>query len=286
MDETRVLEQLAVVAPDIGRQQELRDKLQALFSSVGEKKPYVSGRELHDFLEVNTEYRHWMSRMINQLDLTEGKDLNPVKNDRVAQEGDRQVNRTVNDHLLTIEACKEIAQIQRSDLGKLVRRYLIWAEEQFRYQNLPSYQIEDPIERARRWANEQERLLNQIAEHEETIHNLAPYAEHGIRCMSSPNSITVGELANRLNQNGYRTGQNRLFQDLVSRGYLYRRGKEYRAYQRYLATDTNEGLFDYTYVTFPVGDDPNGGSYIQVKVTSHGQKYFERLYTPSDDTEE
>lgn len=125
-----------------------------------------------------------------------------------------------------------------------------------------------------------------VAEHEETINNLAPYAEHGIRCMSSPNSITVGELANRLNQNGYRTGQNRLFQDLVSRWYLYRRGKEYRAYQRYLATDTNEGLFDYTYVTFPVGDDPNGGSYIQVKVTSHGQKYFERLYTPSDDTEE
>lgn len=274
MDETRVLEQLAVVAPDIGRQQELREKLQALFSSVGEKKPYVSGRDLHDFLEVNTKYQDWMPRMIDQLDLTEGKDLNFLKIEKVQKEGNREVKRQIDNHLLTIEACKEIAQIQRSDLGKLVRRYLIWAEEQFRYQNLPSYQIEDPVERARRWANEQERLLNQIAEHEATIEAMTPAANLGNAVSSTPACISVKELAHLITQNGTKIGQNRLFDWLVENGYIYRTGRKYRVYQEYL----ERGLFQVQEQIYNLPGTEIEQINLRIMITGKGQDYFLDLF--------
>ena len=37
-------------------------------------KPAVSARELHEFLEVGTEYRHWFSRMC-EYGFTEGQDF-------------------------------------------------------------------------------------------------------------------------------------------------------------------------------------------------------------------
>ena len=42
----------------------------------------VSGRELHEFLEVGTDYRHWIDRML-EYGFTQGADFNMVKNDRV-----------------------------------------------------------------------------------------------------------------------------------------------------------------------------------------------------------
>lgn len=46
------------------------------------ERPTVSGRELHKFLEVGADYRHWFPRMV-EYGFEEGKDFNPVKIDRV-----------------------------------------------------------------------------------------------------------------------------------------------------------------------------------------------------------
>lgn len=273
MDETRVLEQLTVVAPDVGRQQELREKLQALFSSVGEKRPYVSGRELHDFLEVNTQYRDWSRRMINMADLTENTDF--VTSLKFARRADgTEMPNPETDHLFTLNACKEIATIQRSDLGKLVRRYLIWAEEQFRYQNLPSYQIEDPVERARRWANEQERLLNQVAEREATIEAMTPAANLGNAVSSTPACITVKELAHLITQNGTKIGQNRLFDWLVENDYIYETGRNYKVYQKYL----ERGLFRVQEEIYNPAGTEIEKIHMKVMITGKGQDYFLDLF--------
>lgn len=55
------------------------------------ERPTVSGRELHEFLEVNTPYRIWFPRMV-EYGFTEGEDFNPYKNVRVQSEGNREVN--------------------------------------------------------------------------------------------------------------------------------------------------------------------------------------------------
>ena len=93
-------------------------------------RPTVLGRELHDMLGVETDYRHWFPRMC-EYGFEEGTDFNPVKNDRVRTEGNRQVTRTVTDHQLTSPMAKEICMLQRTERGKECRQYFIKIEEQW-----------------------------------------------------------------------------------------------------------------------------------------------------------
>ena len=77
----------------------------------------VSGRELHEKLEIKTEYRHWFPRMC-EYGFVEGVDFNPVIFDRLEMAGDREVKRTVTDHQMTIEMAKQICMIQRTNAGR------------------------------------------------------------------------------------------------------------------------------------------------------------------------
>ena len=96
----------------------------------------VSGRDLHKFLEVGTDYRHWIDRML-EYGFTQGADFNMVKNDRVRFEGNRQVTRQIDDAIMTLDMAKEIAMIQRSDKGKQAREYFIACEKQLKYVAAP-----------------------------------------------------------------------------------------------------------------------------------------------------
>ena len=91
-------------------------------------RPVVSARELHGFLEVETPYRIWFPRM-QEYGFTEGTDFNPYKNVRVQMEGNRTVNREIDDAALNIDMAKEICMIQRSEKGKIARQYFIQLEK-------------------------------------------------------------------------------------------------------------------------------------------------------------
>lgn len=91
-------------------------------------RPVVSARELHDFLEVETPYRIWFPRM-QEYGFIEGADFNPYKNVRVQMEGNRTVNREVDDAALSIDMAKEICMIQRNEKGKIARQYFIQIEK-------------------------------------------------------------------------------------------------------------------------------------------------------------
>ena len=49
------------------------------------ERPTVLARDLHDFLEVGTEFRHWFPRMC-EYGFTKGIDFNPVIFDQVQNE--------------------------------------------------------------------------------------------------------------------------------------------------------------------------------------------------------
>lgn len=87
----------------------------------------INGRELHEQLGIDTKYKDWFPRMC-EYGFTEGVDFNSLKNERVQIEGTRQVKREVTDHMLTLSMAKEICMIQRSDIGRQIRRYLIEVE--------------------------------------------------------------------------------------------------------------------------------------------------------------
>lgn len=87
----------------------------------------VSGRELHEFLEVGTEYSKWMTRM-SEYGFAENVDFQViVKSDENSTGG-----RPSTDHQLTIDMAKEISMIQRTDKGKQARQYFLEVERQLK----------------------------------------------------------------------------------------------------------------------------------------------------------
>jgi len=88
----------------------------------------VSGRELHEFLEIKTQYSTWFNNM-KKYDLVENRDYVAVIKKIITAQGNES---SYIDHALTIETAKELAMIQRNDKGKQARRYFIEVEKKFK----------------------------------------------------------------------------------------------------------------------------------------------------------
>ena len=93
-------------------------------------RPTVSGRELHEALEVKTAYKDWFPRMC-EYGFSKGVDFNPLIFEQVRTEGERQVAREITDHQITIPMAKELCMLQRTEKGKQMRQYFIAVEEQW-----------------------------------------------------------------------------------------------------------------------------------------------------------
>lgn len=91
----------------------------------------VSGRELHKGLEVGTKYKDWIKRML-EYGFEYGHDFLDEVVKVEAQKRERTYEQL--DHILTIDTAKEIAMIQRSEIGKQIRKYFIDIEKQYKQQ--------------------------------------------------------------------------------------------------------------------------------------------------------
>ncbi|WP_285122303.1 antA/AntB antirepressor family protein [Lactococcus petauri] len=97
----------------------------------------VSGRELHDFLEVKTPYHIWFERM-TEYGFTENVDFIGFE-----QKSSKLGGRPSQDHALKLEMAKEISMIQRTAKGKEARQYFIQVEKAFKQQpQIPTTQRE------------------------------------------------------------------------------------------------------------------------------------------------
>ena len=97
-------------------------------------RPTVLGRDLHEFLEVNTRYNDWFPRMC-EYGFTQGVDFFPFLENRsetcysdLSSEKQHGGQNKI-DHQLTFSMAKEICMIQRSEKGKIARQYFLSLEE-------------------------------------------------------------------------------------------------------------------------------------------------------------
>lgn len=181
------------------------------------ERPTVSGRELHEFLQVDSNYTTWFKRMV-EYGFTEGKDYVPILENR----SDGLAGKPRTDHQLTIPMAKELCMLQRNERGKLARRYFLAVEEQW---NSP----EAVMRRAVLLADKKVKLLqSEKRELAAQVEDLTPKATYADAVCSSGNSILIGELAKLISQNGVPIGPQRLFCWMRENGYLIRRhGDEY-----------------------------------------------------------
>lgn len=95
--------------------------------------PTVSGRELHKALEVKDRYTQWFTRMC-EYGFTENEDFWTF-HENVKRADGTIMPKPLIDHLLTIDTAKEICMIQRTEIGRTIRRYFIETEKKYRQQN-------------------------------------------------------------------------------------------------------------------------------------------------------
>ena len=90
----------------------------------------VSGRELHEFLEIGTKYKDWFRRMV-EYGFEEEIDFIRVAQKRATNNLKNPVT-TVIDHAISIDMAKEISMIQRTEKGKIARQYFINCEKKLK----------------------------------------------------------------------------------------------------------------------------------------------------------
>jgi anti-repressor protein len=163
--------------------------------------------------------------------------------------------------------------MQRDNPGTVDRliRYQLEAKnvlaKAFLERKIDSYMIEDPIQRAQRWIQEEtERQALQ-----QQIHQDRPKIIFADAVSASNTSILIGDLAKLLKQNGIDTGQKRLFKWLRDNNYLIkRRGSDYNSPTQY---SMNLGLFEIKETAITHSDGHVSISKTP-KVTGKDQQYF------------
>ena len=172
------------------------------------ERPTVSGRELHEFLEVGTKYTDWFSRMC-EYGFSECIDYALVAQKRETN-NPKNPYTEFTDHQLTIEMSKEIAMIQRNEKGKQARQYFIALEKQW---NTP----EAVMARALKMAETTIKTL------QTTVIEQRPKVIFADAVSASKTSILVGDMAKLLKQNGVNMGASRFFTWLRDNGFLIKR---------------------------------------------------------------
>lgn len=121
-------------------------------------------------------------------------------------------------------------------------------------------------------------LATQIKNLQEKIKKDAPMVMLGSAVESSDTSISVGDMAKILRQNGIKTGQNRLFEWLRTNGYLIKDGDS-----RNMPTQKSMELGIMEVQEKTIGDCSDGFSMIArtPKITGKGQSYFVNKFLAS-----
>lgn len=165
--------------------------------------PTVSGRELHELLDIKTPYDKWFPRMC-EYGFSESIDFSTFLSESTG-------GRPATDHQLTIEMAKEICMLQRNDKGKQVRQYFLNLEKAW---NTP----EMVMSRALKMAESQICKL-QAVNSELTVKNqiLQPKADYFDELCNRSLLTSFRETAKELN-----IKEKKFINFLIEKKYLYR----------------------------------------------------------------
>lgn len=232
------------------------------------EQPTVSARDLHEKLQIGTRFNDWFPRMC-EYGFSDGKDYYS-KMSKTSESG----GRPPLDYDLTIRCAKEICMIQRTEIGRTIRNYFLDLEDAW---NTP----EQVMARALKMADKTiDKLKTDNAALLEDVSRMKPKEVFADAVTTSKASILVGELAKILKQNGYETGEKRLFAQLREEKYLIsRKGTDYNMPTQ---KSMELGLFEIKETAITHSDGHTTVSKT-TKVTGKGQQYFINKFLAKDE---
>lgn len=95
----------------------------------GEKVVY--GLELYEVLKVKSNYREWIARRFDDIEAVENKEYQSV-------EISTPSGQIKKNHIIKLNTAKEMAMLERNEIGKEIRKYFICIEEKYKGEKLQS----------------------------------------------------------------------------------------------------------------------------------------------------
>lgn len=219
------------------------------------EQPTVSGRELHEFLEIGTKYADWFKRMV-EYGFEEGKDYVTCFSNLGSEMHGGQ---NKQDHELTIPMAKELCMLQRNEKGKQARQYFLKVEEAW---NSP----EMIMERALKLSNARVReLLGSVSELKVENQIMKPKADYFDELVERNLLTNFRDTAKQLG-----IKQRDFVNFLLEKKYLYRdKSGKLLPY-----ADKNNGLFELK----ECFNDATNWAGTQTLITPKGRETFRLLY--------
>lgn len=180
-------------------------------------EPVMSGRHLHEFLEIGTPYDKWFPRMM-EYGFEEGKDFSTFLSESTG-------GRPSTDHVLKLEMAKEIAMIQRSDKGKIARQYFLQIERDW---NSPEKVMARALKIANRTLEIKEKTIQM---QEQLIGELKPKADYLDTILSNKSLMKITSIAKDYGMSGQ--AMNELLHQLKIQ---YKSGNQWLLYSKYQAS--------------------------------------------------
>ncbi len=217
-------------------------------------RPTILGRDLHEFLEVDTPYRIWFPRMC-EYGFVENVDFIGFEQICTKPQG----GRPSQDHQLTIDMAKEICMLQRSEKGKIARQYFIQLEKAW---NTP----EMIMSRALKMAERQLKQL-QIVNAELTVDNqiMKPKADYFDELVDRETLTNFRETAKLFD-----VKEREFINFLIDKKYIYKDKKG----KLVPYANKNNGLF----ATKETYNEKTNWSGTQTLITPKGREAFRLLY--------
>ena len=153
----------------------------------------VSARELHEFLESKQDFTTWIKGRIDKYGFIENEDFVVIS---LAHQNGGAHNKV--DYILKISMAKELSMVENNDKGSMARKYFIECERKLKEVAIDSYMIEDKVERAKKWIEEEEarkKLQLEVKEKEEVIKEQAPKVEYYEKVLRSDSTFTTTQVA-------------------------------------------------------------------------------------------
>lgn len=88
----------------------------------------VDARELHRKLKVQTKFMNWFPRRVEEYKFDLGKDYF-TEIQTYSQNWEKVPHRPRTEYFLTLDMAKEIAMVERTEVGKMIRNYFIEMEK-------------------------------------------------------------------------------------------------------------------------------------------------------------
>lgn len=216
----------------------------------------VSGRDLHEFLEIGTPYKKWFDRMC-EYGFSENVDFITVGQKCPIANGGFQ---EITEHLMKISMAKELSMLQRNERGKQAREYFIKCEE--------AWNSEDMV-LARALQIQNKKILG-YKEHIEVLENKikedAPRVSFAETIEKASDCILVREFSKIIANEGIHLGEKSLYKWFREKGFIFKNSTEP------MQSAVQRGLFKVSerVIKAVTGDIVRSTT----KITGKGQVYF------------